>query len=277
MQERLQWIARAPLHWCDWEPVRGGMQAHELVAQRYPQAQCHVYEPNPQHLQQARQRWHTSAWAQWWGKKAVVHWGLPPARSLDMLWSNMALHQAPDPQALIQQWAELVKPQGFLMFSCLGPDTVQELRALYRAQGWPEPGHAFTDMHDLGDMLVQHGFAEPVMDMERIRLEYRQPERLLQELRELGRNFHHQRFGGLRTPRWRAQLLQRLAALAQPAPPEGAPSQAPREGQGIVMTFEIIYGHAFKGEPKALVQAESSIALDDMRAMLRKGKGSQAA
>ena len=39
MQDRLQWMAKPPQSWLDWEPVRGGLQAHALVAQRYPQAQ----------------------------------------------------------------------------------------------------------------------------------------------------------------------------------------------------------------------------------------------
>jgi malonyl-CoA O-methyltransferase len=61
------------------------------------------------------------------------------------------------------------------MFSCLGPDTLRELRALYAALGWPPPAHEFTDMHDWGDMLVASGFAEPVMDMERITLSFATP------------------------------------------------------------------------------------------------------
>jgi malonyl-CoA O-methyltransferase len=87
-----------------------------------------------------------------------------------MLWANMQLHMAADPQALIAQWQQALEVDGFLMFSCLGPDTLRELRAVYAALGWPPPAHEFTDMHDWGDMLVASGFAEPVIDMERITL-----------------------------------------------------------------------------------------------------------
>ena len=111
-----------------------------------------------------------------------------------MVWANMCLHNHADPLALMQQWHSHLATDGFLMFSCLGPDTLQQLRAVYAANGWPEPCHQFTDMHDWGDMLVQAGFAEPVMDMERITLTYSSPESLLQELRELGRNLHMNRF-----------------------------------------------------------------------------------
>lgn len=268
MQERLQWIVSTPEVWCDWAPVRGGIQTHNLVAQRYPKAQNYIVEGNAAHQQQARTLWQPSRWNSLLRRQAGVQFGTPPARSLDMLWSNMALHLAPDPQALLQEWSELIKPQGFLMFSCLGPDTVQELRQLYQDYGWPVPGHSFTDMHDLGDMLVQHGFAEPVMDMERIQLRYSSATRLLQELRELGRNFHPGRFTGLRTPRWQRQLEDALMAAAQPATDhaENEPDT------GITLTFEIIYGHAFKAQTKALVQEQSTIALEDMKSMLRKGR-----
>ena len=143
------------------------------------------------------------------------------------------------------------------MFSCLGPDSLRELRALHAQMGWPAPHHDFTDMHDWGDMLVQAGFAEPVMDMERITLTYETPERLVQELRELGRNFHVARWPGLRGRGWAQQWRQALAA------------HAPRTAEGrFQLTFEVIYGHALKpvGRPRML--PESQIGLDDMRQML---------
>ena len=119
---------------------------------------------------------------------------------MDLLWANMALHMAADPQALIARWHRLVATDGFLMFSCLGPDTVRELRALYQRLGWPPASHEFTDMHDWGDMLVHAGFAEPVMDMERIVLTWPTPEAALAELRTLGRNLHPARFPGAARP-----------------------------------------------------------------------------
>lgn len=72
-------------------------------------------------------------------------------------------------------------------------------------------------MHDWGDMLVQGGFAEPVMDMERIVLTWATPQALLAELRTLGGNLHRDRFAGLRGRRWQERLLSGLAErLAQP-------------------------------------------------------------
>ena len=186
---------------------------------------------------------------------------MPPPASVDMLWANMALHESADPQALLAQWHQALKVDGFLMFSCLGPDTARELRALYARLGWPPAGHELTDMHDWGDMLVHAGFAEPVMDMERITLTFASPERLLRELRELGRNLHPLRFAGLRGRGWYAKLLAALQQLAQPG----------EDGQ-LRLTFEVVYGHAFKAVRRPVIAPETRVSLDEMRANLRKVK-----
>jgi malonyl-CoA O-methyltransferase len=155
-----------------------------------------------------------------------------------------------------------VATDGFLMFSCLGPDTVRELRALHARLGWPAAGHEYTDMHDWGDMLVHAGFAEPVMDMERIVLTWATPEAALAELRTLGRNLHPARFPALRGKAWHRALKQAL--------PELAPAE---EGGGrIALTFEVIYGHAFKPAPRVALSAESAVSLREMRSMLQRGR-----
>ncbi len=259
MEGRLQWIREAPSAWCHWDAVRGGLQAHALVRQRYPQAQCFVAETAPSRQPQAI----AALAAPWWSaarwKEGPTRFELPPAGAVQMLWANMALHMAPDPQALMAQWHRALAVNGYLMFSCLGPDTVRELHAMYAQLGWPVPGHAFTDMHDWGDMLVQAGFAEPVMDMERITLTFASAPRLLEELRGLGANLHPQRFAGLRGRRWHARLQQALAQhLAEPR----------QDGQ-LALTFEIVYGHAFKPAPRVPVTPHTAVPLEEMRALLR--------
>jgi malonyl-CoA O-methyltransferase len=260
MEQRLQWMTLQPQRWVHWEPLRGGMQAHALLAARYPQAQCHVVHAHPQHDQAAR----LQLTPPWWKPARWIGPGLQfgePVQPAQMLWANMVLHMAADPQALLAQWNRLIESNGFLMFSCLGPDTVRELRAVYAAQGWPPASHSFTDMHDWGDMLVHTGFSEPVMDMERITLTFATPQRLLQELRELGRNLHPDRFGALRGRAWHARLLAALGTLARP------------DGDGqLELTFEVVYGHAFKAPPRMTVAPELRVSLDEMRANLRQVK-----
>jgi malonyl-CoA O-methyltransferase len=259
MAERLEWIKLAPAAWADWEPVRGGLEGHALVAARYPQAQVHVVEADARRAGVARQ----ALAKPWWRRLftgPAVGFDLPAPGSVQMVWANMQLHGAADPQPLLAEWHQALAVDGFLMFSCLGPDTLRELRALYAALGWPPPANEFTDMHDWGDMLVHGGFAEPVMDMERITLSFPTGARLLQELRELGANLHPDRFPGLRGRGWRARLEQALEQeLRGP------------DGQ-LALTFEIIYGHALKPLPRAKVSERSAVSLADMRTLLQSDK-----
>lgn len=262
MEDRLQWIRLQPARWAHWAPVRGGLQTHALLARRYRKAECFVVEAGAQHEQLAiksivKPWWNPTGWG-----GTPTRFAMPPEASVQMLWANMALHDEPDPEALIAQWHRALATDGFLMFSCLGPDTLRELRALYDALGWPPCGHEFTDMHDWGDMLVHAGFAEPVMDMEHITLTYETPQRLLQDLRELGRNLHPARFAALRGRRWHRQLQQEMTARLADA----------REQGRLTLTFEIIYGHAFKPAPRLPIQAETTLTLDEMRAALHRRK-----
>ncbi|MDB5931184.1 MAG: biotin synthesis protein BioC [Polaromonas sp.] len=259
MLERLQWIKLKPQAWAHWGALRGGMQAHAELTKIYPDAACFVAEAQAEHAQAAIKRivkpwWSPSQW-----RATPVRFEMPPPGSVDMLWANMALHESADPEALLAGWHQALKVDGFLMFSCLGPDTVREVRELYAELGWPPAGHELTDMHDWGDMLVQTGFAEPVMDMERITLTYETPARLLQELAELGRNFHPGRFAGLRGRRWKARLEAALAARLK------------GEDGRLSLTFEVIYGHALKARPKFKVSPHSAVSVEDMRQMLHGG------
>ena len=257
MEDRLQWIRLDPKTWADWEPVRGGLQAHALVERRYPQARSYVYEPHRARATLAEQQFARPWWRRW--SAAPVHHGALPDGAAQMLWANMALHMTADPEALLAAWHRALAAEGFLMFSCLGPDTLRELRGVYAALAWPPPAHEFTDMHDWGDMLAHAGFADPVMDMERVTLTWENPRSLLQELRGLGANLHPERFRGLRGRAWRERLESELASALRDA-----------DGR-LALTFEIIYGHAVKPQPRFKVAGESAVSLDDMRAMLRPG------
>ena len=257
MLDRLQWIKLQPQAWANWGAVRGGLKTNQKLLQKYPKSASFVAEANALRSDVAMKNIATSWWRpSAWGRSRV-RFEMPPAASVDMLWANMALHEAADPQALLASWHAALKVNGFLMFSCLGPDTAIELRDLYQQLGWPPAGHQLTDMHDWGDMLVQAGFAEPVMDMERITLTFESPARLLREMRELGRNFHPERFGALRGRRWKTSLE---AVMDQSLKKDS-------EGR-LTLTFEVIYGHALKPMPRVKVSAMSAVSIGDMRSML---------
>ena len=270
MVDRLQWINLQPKTWAHWGAVRGGQQAHVALLEKYPDS---VYFlplagefiadkaiKNIANYANSSSKWQLS---NLFKAKPKVDYSYPADSTVDMLWANMHLHNALDPQMLITQWHKAIATDGFLMFSCLGPDTLRELRGMYDKLGWPVPSHQFTDMHDWGDMLIQAGFAEPVMDMERIMLTYETPQKLLEDLRELGRNLHPDRFPALRGKAWKAELEAALVEhLADPA-----------EGGRLKLTFEVIYGHAMKPKPRVKLSEHSAVSLRDMREMLHGSRG----
>ncbi|MET4579393.1 class I SAM-dependent methyltransferase [Ottowia thiooxydans] len=268
MAERLRYIRLPVDRWADWEPERGGLKGHALVAGQYPDAESFEVRaravPEPQE----------AVTPKWWQRLGRSRQGpktgvAPPEGVMQMVWANMLAHHAADPARLLADWHRALAVNGFVMFSCLGPDTLRELRELYARLGWPPPTQDFTDMHDWGDLLVGAGFAEPVMDMERITLTFHTPERLLHELRGLGRNLHVARFPALRGRGWLTHLKAglgehlRMAASAE----EGA--------GGLALSFEVIYGHALKPAPRLPVTAQTEFTLDDMKSALRERKKPQ--
>jgi malonyl-CoA O-methyltransferase len=154
------------------------------------------------------------------------------ASSIGLAWSNMALHWAADPLAAIRELHRVLMPEGLLMFSTLGPDTLKELRAVAGAARV----HAFADMHDIGDMLVAAGFADPVMDAERLTLTYADARALLADLRASG-----QTCALAARPRGLAGRGF-LSALT------GGLDRRRRDGR-LEETFEVVYGHAWKAAP----------------------------
>ena len=257
MAERLDIIRAKPQAVLDWWGFSGDGEV--LLAKAYPAAQRFVVEPTDALRERSRQ----TAKAPWWlaqrwrgpAPQVMAPDDVQPA-SVQLVWANMMLHASVDPAALIARWHRALAVEGFVMFSCLGPGSLRELSDLYRRMGWPPAMADFVDMHDLGDMLVHAGFADPVMDQETLTLSWDSPQALLSELHGLGTNASPDRFAGLRTPRWHERLL---AGLRDMAAPDGR----------ISLQFEVAYGHAFKAAPRVPLSAETTVSLDDMRAMVR--------
>lgn len=149
-----------------------------------------------------------------------------PAASVELLWSNLAWHWFGAPTEVIADWYRAIRPDGLLMFSAFGVDTLRELRAL----GAPLP--EFPDMHDIGDALGVAGFADPVMDSERLTVTWADAETLLAEVHAFGGNALRGRGAGLRGRAARARWLSAIDAL------RGADGR-------ISMSVELIYGHAW--------------------------------
>ena len=253
MADRLPVIRQPPADWLDWGGFLGGGRA--AVAAIWPQARVTVVEPTAALAERSRQALRGPWWTGHRAQAAVWRESDVPEGQAGMVWANMALHTQPDPAGTLQQWQRALSVGGFLMFSCLGPDTLAELRALYATRGWPAPHPPYTDMHDIGDWLVHAGFADPVMDQEQLQLTWSSPQALLAELRGLGGNLGCGRFAGLRTPRWQQQLLAGLGGLAD------------ANGR-IAMRIEIVYGHAYKAPPRLPRGETTLVSLENLRSSL---------
>jgi len=167
-----------------------------------------------------------------------------------MVWSNLALAWSADLGATIREWHRVLSVGGLLMFSTYGPDTLKELRAAY-VDKVPHV-HPFLDMHDIGDALVVAGFADPVMDMEPITLNYGSLDGLVADLRATGqRNAHAERRRALTGARRWARACAAYAALAR--------------DRRFPATFEIVYGHAWKAAPRVAADGRAIIRIDRNR------------
>jgi malonyl-CoA O-methyltransferase len=191
-------------------------------------------------LRRARRRAH---WLQRWLNRRVPRLvcadaeRLPlAAASFQLIVSNLALQWC-RPQPVFAEAVRALKDEGLFMFSTFGPDTLKELRSAFASVDGAEHVNAFIDMHDLGDALVAAGFADPVMEMEVVTLEYASVMDVARDLQAIGaRNAMPGRPRGLAgRRRW-----ERVAASYE----------AKRRNGVLPATFEVIYGHAWKPAPR---------------------------
>ena len=251
MLERLDYIKLRPAHLLDVGSGTGW--GTRQLGERYPQAEITALDIALGMLRAAR------GTASWWqklfrGKRerflcADVE-ALPlAAHSMEMVWSNLALQWCNDLPATFTELSRVIRTDGLLMFSTFGPDTLQELRTAFHDVDGYNHLNRFADMHDIGDMLVAAGFVDPVMEMEKLTLTYDGVKAVMQDLKRIGA--HNATLG--RAPgmlgkvKW-AQIERNYETLR-------------RDGK-LPATFEIIYGHAWKPEPKKLMDGRAIIKTD---------------
>ncbi len=229
-----------------------------LLHQQYPQAQILGYEPSPLLAQAAARRFARSGWARWFGRQSMVQVQAVDAADpeypaqADVLWSNLYLDWQRDRAPVLAAWRRQLQPEGALFFTTFGPDTLKELAAVCRTIGYDSQPMTFTDMHDLGDELIQAGFADPVMDMELVRMTWASAQAALLELRALGAVPHAAHAPGLRTPRAWKRLTDALQATA------GADGR-------ISLTFELVYGHAFRPRTERAQAGQATFDVEQLR------------
>ncbi len=153
--------------------------------------------------------------------------------SVDFVFSNGVFHWFVDQQKVLAEIRRVLKPEGLLLFSTFGPDTLQELRESFLIIDQNMHVNNFMDMHNIGDMLVQTQFLDPVMDMETITLAYRNLSHLRQDLKDTGENYVFRENPMGIIPK---KTLERLINAYEHY----------RMKDGLLpATFEVIYGHAW--------------------------------
>ena len=263
--ERMEYIKLEPAHMIDLGSGTG-YSSRKLRA-RFPQAALTSLDLAPAMLHTAkRQSPGTPILARLFGRSPSQHYlcadieTLPLAdESVELALSNLALQWC-DPQRAAREVARVVKPNGLFMFTTFGPDTLRELRSAFRTLDDKPHVNQFVDMHDIGDMLVEAGFADPVMDQETITLTYSDLKPLLRELKGIGA---HNVLPGREAGLMGRQRWQRMVATYE---------QFRREGR-LPATYEVVYGHAWKPEfgKRKTIDGQQAINLAEFKRMVKGG------
>lgn len=180
--------------------------------------------------------------------------------SVDIVFSSLMLQWCEPLDVALAEVHRVLKPGGFFSFSTLGPDTLRELRAAWAAvDGYNHVNH-FLDMHDVGEALVRAGLTEPVLDVDRIQLDYPDTLTLMKDLKAIGA--HNVTAGRPRGLAGRTRLA-RVQAAYEPF----------RRNGHLPTTYEVIYGAAWgsAGRAKAASPAETLISPGAIRRRPRPG------
>jgi len=248
MLERLDYIRQKPATVLDVGSGTGW--GTRQLGERYPAAQIVALDMAIGMLHAARGT--SSWWSKLFSGKATPYVcgdmeALPvKSNSMDMVWSNFALQWCNDLPATFVELQRVLKVDGLLMFSTFGPDTLKELRSAFQGVDGHNHLNRFADMHDIGDMLVAAGFGDPVMDMEYITLTYGDVKAVMQDLRSIGaHNATAGRATGMMGKNAWNRVLENYERLR-------------RDGK-LPATFEVIYGHAWKPQPKNIADGRAII------------------
>ncbi|MCO6441129.1 MAG: malonyl-ACP O-methyltransferase BioC [Nitrococcus mobilis] len=222
-----------------------GATTRQLM-QRYPRARFIALDIAPAMLRRARRR---APLLQRLRCACADAESLPfAAGSFDLVFSNLTLQWVNDPERVFREVQRVLRPNGLLLFTSLGPDTLKELRQSWECVDGYVHVNRFVDMHEVGDAVVRARLADPVMEMEYFTLTYRSARDLVHELKALGA---HNVVVGRNTG-----LTGRRRWFAMEAAYERL-----RAAEGLLpATYEVIYGHAW-GTPPARPRVDRSSAI----------------
>ena len=256
--ERLQYLNIAPQRILDLG-CGPGVFSREL-AKMYPKAQVVGLDLAQVMLMHARKK---HSWRRKWPLVTADMQHMPfAAGAFDLVFANQVVHWG---SSLVQVFRELnrvMNAKACLMFTTLGPDTFKELKSAWSEVNQYAHVNEFPDMHDVGDCLMSEHFLEPVMDMELLTIHYETLSKLLKSLKAQGvRNINSARNQGLTGKTSWKKFEQNYRSMQTPA------GKYP-------LTYEVVYGHAWKGEQRKTGQCvETVIPVSQIVRRNHSGKG----
>jgi malonyl-CoA O-methyltransferase len=249
---RLDLMALAPRVAVDAGAGTG--HASRALTRRYPKSLVIAVDTSQRMLQAAGRQ---QSWLRRFARVCADAEHLPLADgSVDLILSNLMLQWC-DPDPTFAEFRRVLAPQGLLIFTTLGPDTLRELRSAWAKVDSRTHVNQFIDMHDLGDALVRAGFASPVMDVERYTLTYLDVRRVAADLKATGA--HNSTIGRARGLTGRRQFAGLQNAY-----------EAFRQDGRLPATYEVVFGHAWM--PVAAAHRgsqDATVSLDDIKQQLR--------
>ncbi len=209
------------------------------LTRRYKNCEVIALDLAPAMLKLARQR--LGMLDKWFGKQRFIcgdadH--LPLAdNSVDMIISNFAIQWCSDLDQTFTEFQRVLKPDGLLLFTTFGPDTLKELRQAWRTVDDAIHVNSFIDMHDIGDAMMRAKFSDPVMDTERLTLTYKDGMAVMRDLKAMGA--HNVSAGRSHALTGKQKLQQMLCAYDKFKNSDGL----------LPATYEVVYGHAWGAAP----------------------------
>jgi len=166
-------------------------------------------------------------------------------QSVDLLFSNLSLQWSLDLKKTMTEFSRVLKPSGLLLFSTLGPDTLQELKLAFSRVDQRQHVNDFLDMHHVGDAMLSSGLYQPVMDREALTFEYETVKGILKDLKGIGANsLNGGRSTGLMSKGQWQSLVKAYDAI------KASQSSYP-------VTYEALFGHAWGAQASAAVASDT--------------------
>jgi malonyl-CoA O-methyltransferase len=218
----------------------GTGHAAAAMKKRWPKAQVLALDLALPMLRESKKQ------AGWWkpfNRVCADARALPLAdASVDVIFSNLCLQWVEDLPAVFAGFRRVLKPDGLLLCTSFGPETLVELREAF---AHADAGHhvsPFASIARFGDALVEAGFRDPVLDRDVFTLTYPDLPALMHELRAIGAT--NALASRRRSLTGRARFA---AATAAYEPLRGADGRLPS-------SWEVIYAQAWSPPPGAPIR-----------------------